>query len=82
VNCAEDKFIEIGLKWPKEQKRRSEVRQRKSLDGEIEEDTLARKMDRGQLEKKKNPPMDSLEHLVGKKKRQASEALKMRVKLT
>jgi hypothetical protein len=47
VNCVEDKLTEIGLKWPKEKKIRSEVRERKSLDGEIEEDRSSRKMDRG-----------------------------------
>jgi hypothetical protein len=30
----------------------------------------------------KNPPMDALEHLAGKKERQAGEALKMWVKWT
>jgi hypothetical protein len=82
VNCAEDKLTEIGSKWPKEKKRRSEVRESKSLDGEIEEDRSTRKMDRGQLSKWKNPPMDALEHLAGKKERQAGEALKTWVKLT
>jgi hypothetical protein len=78
----EDKLTEIGSKWPKEKKRRSEVRESKSLDEEIEEDISTRKMDHGQLSKRKNPPMDSLEHLAGKKERQAGEALKMRFKLT
>jgi hypothetical protein len=52
------------------------------LDEEIEEDRSARKMDRGQLSKQKNPPIDALEHLVGKKERQVGEALKTWVKLT
>ena len=40
------------------------------------------KMDRGQLNKRKNPPIDALEHLVGKKEEHASEALKTWVKWT
>jgi hypothetical protein len=82
VNYAKDKLTEIGLKWPKEKKRRSEVRERKSLDRDIEEDRSARKMDCGQLKKWKNPPMDSFENLVGKKERQVDESLKMWVNLT
>jgi hypothetical protein len=52
------------------------------LDEEIKDDKSARKKDRGQLKKWKNPPLDALEHRVRRKERQASEALKMRVKLT
>jgi hypothetical protein len=52
------------------------------LNEEIEEDRSARKMDRGQLNKRKNPLVDALENLVGRKERQAGEALKMWVKLT
>jgi hypothetical protein len=66
----------------KREKRRSEVRESKSLDEEIEEDRSARKMDHGQLSKKKNPPVDALENLMGRKERQAGEALKTWVKLT
>jgi hypothetical protein len=39
-------------------------------------------MDRGQLNKWKNPSLDALEHRAREKERQAGEALKMRVKLT
>jgi hypothetical protein len=52
------------------------------LDGDIEEDKSTRKMDHGQINKWKNPPMDALEHLTGNKERQANEAVKMQVKLT
>jgi hypothetical protein len=55
---------------------------RKSLDEEIEDDRSTRKMDRGQLSKWKNPPLDALEHRARRKERQAGEALKMWVKLT
>jgi hypothetical protein len=82
VNCVEDKLTESGLKWPKEKKRWSKVREIKMLDEEIEDDRSARNMDRGKLRKWKNPPMDALEHLVGNKERQVGEALKMWVKLT
>jgi hypothetical protein len=41
-----------------------------------------RKTDHGQLSKRKKPPLDALEHHVRRKERQASKALKMRVKLT
>jgi hypothetical protein len=82
VNCAEGRLTEIRSKWLKKQKRWSEVRERKSLDEEIEEDRSARKVDRGQLSKRKNPPIDALENLTGRKERQVGEALKMWVKLT
>jgi hypothetical protein len=52
------------------------------LDEEIKDDRSARKMDHGQLSKWKNPLVDSLENLVGRKERQVGEALKMWVKLT
>jgi hypothetical protein len=52
------------------------------LDEEIKEEISARKMDRGQLSKWKNPSVDSLENLMGRKERQAGKALKMWVKLT
>jgi hypothetical protein len=47
------------------------------LNEKIEGDRSTRKMNRGQLSKQKNLPMDALEHLTGKKERQASETLKM-----
>jgi hypothetical protein len=75
-------LTEIGSKWLKKQKRRSEVRESESLNEKTEEDRSTRKMDRGQLNKWKNPPIDALEHLVGKKERQVGEALKTWVKLT
>jgi hypothetical protein len=49
---------------------------------EIEDDRSARNMDRGQLNKSKNPPLDALEHRTRRKERQVGEALKMQVKLT
>jgi hypothetical protein len=47
------------------------------LNKKIEEDRSTRNMDRGQLNKWKNPPTDALEHLVGKKERQVGKALKI-----
>jgi hypothetical protein len=81
TNCAEGTLTESGSKWPKEWKR-SEVRENESFNENIEEDRLARKMDRGQLSEQKKPPMDALKHLARKKERQAGEALKTWVKLT
>jgi hypothetical protein len=52
------------------------------LDEEIRDDKSARKKDRGQISKRKNPPLDALEHHVRRKERQVGEALKMWVKLT
>jgi hypothetical protein len=52
------------------------------LDEEIEEDRSTRKTDHGQLNKQKNPLVDALENLMGRKERQAGEALKTWVKLT
>ena len=82
MNCAESTLTEIGLKWPKKQKIWSRVRESKSLDGDIEEDRSSRKMDRGQLNKRKNPLLDALEHRARRKERQVGEALKTWVKLT
>ena len=48
----------------------------------IEEDKKVRKMDRGQLSKRKKTSMGALEHLVKKKERHAGETLKAWVKLT
>jgi hypothetical protein len=39
------------------------------LDEEIEDDRSTRKMDRGQLNKQKNPLLDALEHHVRRKER-------------
>jgi hypothetical protein len=52
------------------------------LDEEIKDDRSSRKKDRGQLNKKKNPPLYALEHRVRRKESQAGEALKTQVKLT
>jgi hypothetical protein len=80
VNCVEDTLIEIGSKWLKKKKRRSEVRKKKSLNEKIEENKSTGKMDRGQLSKRKNTPTDALEHFTGKIERQASEDRKTWVK--
>jgi hypothetical protein len=52
------------------------------LDEEIKDDISTRKMDHGQLNKRKNPPLDALEHRTRRKERQVGEALKTWVKLT
>jgi hypothetical protein len=39
------------------------------LEKEIEDDRLERKMDHGKIIKWKNPPVDALENLVGRKER-------------
>ena len=70
------------VKVSKEKKRRREVREIKLLEEEIEDDTSTRKKDHGQLNKRKNPPLDALEHRMRRKERQAGKALKTRVKLT
>jgi hypothetical protein len=49
------------------------------LDEEIEDDRSARKKDRGNLSKRKNPPLDALEHRTTRKERQVGEALRTRV---
>jgi hypothetical protein len=46
------------------------------LDKEIKEYRSVRNMDHGKLSKWKNPPVDALEHLAGKKERCVGEALK------
>jgi hypothetical protein len=51
------------------------------LDEEIEGDRSKRKMDHGKLSKKKNPPLDALDHRTRRKQRQDGEALKTWVKL-
>jgi hypothetical protein len=52
------------------------------LEEKIKEDKASKKMDRGQLNKRKKTPTDTLEHLVEKKEEQAHEALKTQVKWT
>jgi hypothetical protein len=79
MNCMEITLTENGSKWSKKQKRRREVREREPLKENIKEDISTKKMDRGQINKQKNPPAYALEHLVEKKEEQASEALKIRV---
>ena len=68
--------------WVEVSKRAEKMERSKPLDEEIEDDRSTRKKDRGQLSKRKNKPLDALEHCVRRKERQAGEALKMRVKLT
>jgi hypothetical protein len=82
VNCTKDTMIVTGSKCAKEQKRWSEVKERKLLDEETEDDRSVGKMDRGQLSKWKKPPLDSLEHHVRRKERQVGKALKTWVELT
>jgi hypothetical protein len=52
------------------------------LDKEIKDDRLTRKTDCGQLSKRKNPSLDTLEYHSRRKERQFGEALKMWFKLT
>jgi hypothetical protein len=52
------------------------------LDEKIRDDKLERKKDCGKLSKHRKPSLDVLEHREMKKKRQAGEAQKKRVKLT
>jgi hypothetical protein len=51
-------------------------------DEKIEDERYEMKMNCGQLNKWKKPPLDALEHYVTRKERQAGEALKTQVKLT
>jgi hypothetical protein len=44
------------------------------LDERIKEDISERKMDLEQIIKWKKPPLDALEHLTGRKERQAGES--------
>jgi hypothetical protein len=59
TNCAEGTLTENGSKWSKKRKRRSEVRESELLNEKIKEDRSARKMDRGQLSKRKKPSTDA-----------------------
>jgi len=77
VNYAEGRLTEISSKWLKKHKRWSEVRERNSLDEEIEEDRSTRNMDCGKLSKWKNPPVYAWENLARGKERRVGEALKM-----
>jgi hypothetical protein len=55
TNCAEGTLTENGSKWSKKQKRRSEVRESESIEREDQGRQINKKMDRGQLNKWKNP---------------------------
>jgi adenylosuccinate synthase len=81
TNCTKGTLTRNGSKWSRKKKRRREVRENDSLEEKIEENRSTQKMDCEQLNKRKKPPMYALEHLAGKTERQASEALKMRVKV-
>jgi hypothetical protein len=52
------------------------------LDEEIKDEISTRKIDHGQINKWKNPPLDALDHCARRKERLAGEALKTWVKLT
>ena len=52
------------------------------MEEEIEDDRSTRKMDQGQFNKQRKPPLDALEHRARREERQAGEALKRWVKLT
>jgi hypothetical protein len=80
VNCVEDAWIEIGSKWLKNKKIRSEARESYLLKEKIEDDRSTRKMDHGKLSNQKKMSTSALDHLAGKKERQASGARKMWVK--
>ena len=69
-------------KIKEEKKGWCEVRESELLDKEIEDDRSARKMDHGQLNKQKKPPLDALEHRMRRKERHVGEALQIWVKLT
>jgi hypothetical protein len=62
-------LTEIGSKWSKKKKRLNEVRESKPLNKEIEDDRSARKMDHGQLSKRKKMSTSDLENLTKKKER-------------
>jgi hypothetical protein len=64
----------MGRSGQRRRKRRKR-KEKLALEEKTKEDRSTRKMDRGQLSKRKNPPTDALEHLVEKKERQAGEAL-------
>jgi hypothetical protein len=81
VNYVEGTLIENGLKLSKKQKIRRKVRESYSLKEKIKENRSTKNMDHGQLNKKKNPSMNALEHLIEKKERLAGEALETWVKL-
>jgi hypothetical protein len=52
------------------------------LKEKINEDKATKKMDRGQLDKRKETPTNSLEHFTESKEKQVGKTLKMRVKWT
>jgi hypothetical protein len=62
-------LTEIGSKWSKKKKRLSEVRESKPFNKEIEDDRSIRKMDHGQLSKRKKMSTSALENLTKKKER-------------
>jgi hypothetical protein len=82
VRSVEGTQTEEGSKWVKKQKRRNEVKKSKSLKEKIKEDKASKKIDCGQLNKRKKILMGALEHLAEKKEEQVGEALKMWVMWT
>jgi flagellar biosynthesis/type III secretory pathway M-ring protein FliF/YscJ len=82
MKCAEGTQTEEGSKWLKKHKRRSEVKESKSLKEKIKEDKATKKIDHGQVSKRKKTLMGALEHLAEKKEEQVGEVLKMWVMWT
>jgi hypothetical protein len=68
MNCMESTLTENGSKWSEKRKIRSEVRESEPLNEKIKEDKSTRKMDHGQLIKRKNPPTDAWRTLWERRK--------------
>jgi hypothetical protein len=82
MKCVKGTQTKKGSKWLKKHKIRNEVKEIKSLKEKIKEAKVAKRIDRGQVNKRKKMLMGALEHLVENKEEQVGEVLKMRVMWT
>jgi hypothetical protein len=82
MKCVEGTQTEVGSKWLKKHKRRNDVKESNSLKSNIKEDKATRKIDHGNVSKRKKTLIGALDHLMEKKEQQVSEVLKMWVMRT
>jgi hypothetical protein len=80
--CMEGTQTEEGSKWLKNHKRRSEVRENKSLKENIKEDKVEKRIYCGQVNKQNRMQMGALENLGEKKEGWVRKVLKRQVMWT
>jgi len=80
MKCEEGTQTKEGSKWLKKHKRSNEVKESRSLKDKIKEDKAVKKIDHGQVSKRKKTPTSALEHLAEKQEERVGESLKTWIK--